>query len=524
MSTGSAKFVDKIDPYNKVAHRRARRNGGSSHFGHKDNVELQALPLLKDLPANEQSSTFIKKIQQCAVTFDFYDPLADIKSKEVKRACLNELIEYINSNRGVLTDVVYPEIVKMVAVNIFRPLPPKENPYFDPEEDDPNLELTWPHLQFVYEIFLRFLESSDFQPSTAKKFIDQKFVLQLLELFDTEDPRERDCLKTVLHRIYGKFLGLRAFIRKHINNIFLRFTYEQESFNGVGELLEILGSIINGFALPLKSEHKHFLLKVLMPLHKARTLNIYHVQLTYCVVQFIEKDSTLTGPVIHELLKYWPKTSSQKEVMFLGEMEEILDVIDPSEFKKVVTPLFKQLSKCMSSSHFQIAERSLYYWNNEYILGLIEENIAEIMPLTFNALYKLEHWNQMIMTLVYNILKSMVDMNRQLFDQLTSSYLQRVNLNKQKHEAREELWKTLDELVTNLTISNASSSSRNPPPPSSSSQHHLRKRKIFSNERLKADKESNSTNSNTIIIIIIPTTIIIIIVVVVIIIISLAPT
>lgn len=44
---------------------------------------------------------------------------------------------------------------------------------------------------------------------------------QLLELFDSEDPRERDCLKTVLHRIYGKFLGLRAFIRKQINNIFL---------------------------------------------------------------------------------------------------------------------------------------------------------------------------------------------------------------------------------------------------------------------------------------------------------------
>jgi len=47
--------------------------------------------------------------------------------------------------------------------------------------------------------------------------------LQLLELFDSEDPRERDFLKTVLHRIYGKFLGLRAYIRKHINHIFLKY-------------------------------------------------------------------------------------------------------------------------------------------------------------------------------------------------------------------------------------------------------------------------------------------------------------
>ena len=47
--------------------------------------------------------------------------------------------------------------------------------------------------------------------------------MQLLELFDSEDPRERESLKTVLHRIYGKFLSLRAFIRKQINNIFLRY-------------------------------------------------------------------------------------------------------------------------------------------------------------------------------------------------------------------------------------------------------------------------------------------------------------
>lgn len=77
-------------------------------------------------------------------------------------------------------------------------------------------------MQFVYELYLRFLESPDFQPNVAKRHIDHNFVLKLLDLFDSEDPRERDFLKTVLHRIYGKFLGLRAFIRKQINNVFYK--------------------------------------------------------------------------------------------------------------------------------------------------------------------------------------------------------------------------------------------------------------------------------------------------------------
>ena len=103
------------------------------------------------------------------------------------------------------------------------------------------MEAAWPHLQVVYEFFLRFIESQDLNVAAAKPYIDSKFVLQLLELFDSEDPRERDFLKTTLHRIYGKFLGLRSFIRRSINNVFFQFVYETEHFNGIAELLEILG-------------------------------------------------------------------------------------------------------------------------------------------------------------------------------------------------------------------------------------------------------------------------------------------
>lgn len=114
-------------------------------------------------------------------------------------------------------------------------------------------------------------------------------------------------------------------------------------------------SIINGFALPLKQEHKQFLVKVLIPLHKPKCLGLYHPQLAYCVVQFLEKDATLTESVIMGLLKYWPKTCSQKEVMFLGEIEEILDVIEPTQFTKIQEPLFKQIARCVSSPHFQVS-------------------------------------------------------------------------------------------------------------------------------------------------------------------------
>jgi hypothetical protein len=43
-------------------------------------------------------------------------------------------------------------------------------------------------------------------------------------------------------------------------------------------------------------------------------------------LQFVEKDPRLAEAVIRSLLKFWPLTNSHKEVLFLGELEEVLEL------------------------------------------------------------------------------------------------------------------------------------------------------------------------------------------------------
>ena len=83
----------------------------------------------------------------------------------------------------------------------------------DPDEDEPHLEEAWPHLQLVYELFLKFMMSNHFSGKVMANNISHNFISQFLELFDSEGPRERDYLKTILHRIYGKYMPLRPYIR-----------------------------------------------------------------------------------------------------------------------------------------------------------------------------------------------------------------------------------------------------------------------------------------------------------------------
>jgi len=380
--------------------------------------KIKEIPALRDTPSNKLEEIFVKKLQLCCFNFQFDDPTSDKRGKDIKRQTLLELVDYVNNPSGqkIFTEAVMNDLMAMVCANVCRALPPATDD-FDPEEDEPVLEPTWPHLQVAYEFFLRFVVSSEVNAKSAKKYVDQRFCLQLVELFDSEDPREREYLKTILHRIYGKFMSHRSFIRRAISNVFYRFVYETERHNGIGELLEILGSIINGFAIPLKKEHIQFLVRALIPLHKPKCVGLYHQQLSYCVIQYVEKDADTATLILNGFFRFWPWSCSGKQVLFLNELEEILELIGVDQLLKVSNTLFSNLARCLDSEHFQVVERALFLWNNEHLVnsGCLSRHSAQtVLPIIYRPLYKKSsgHWNATVEGLAQNVINKQTWKNK----------------------------------------------------------------------------------------------------------------
>jgi serine/threonine-protein phosphatase 2A regulatory subunit B' len=321
------------------------------------------LPVVAGAEGETREDVFLRKVTVCCVLFDFStaDRGQDSPERERKRQVLMSLVDCVGAAEEPLTEAMISACVGMFAINLFRVFPPKVRPgaggAAEADEDDPFFDPSWYHLQVVYELLLRFVMSPVVDVKVARKYMDNSFISRLLDLLDSDDPRERDCLKTVLHRIYGKFMGNRPFIRKAVSNIIYRFVSEDDHHNGIAELLEVFGSVISGFAKPLKEEHKLFLCKALIPLHKPKAVVMYLPQLTYCITQFIDKEPKLSGTVIRGLLKYWPVTNSPKEMMFLGELEEVLELTEMAEFQKCMVPLFRRVAQCLNSSHFQVKFR-----------------------------------------------------------------------------------------------------------------------------------------------------------------------
>lgn len=130
------------------------------------------------------------------------------------------------------------------------------------------MDPAWPYLQGIYEILHMIIVSPLVEVNVLKSFIKPPFVEEFLALFESEEPLERDILKNILHKMYAKLVPRRKMLRKHMNETLLSLIHEKDKFNGTAEILDILASIISGYAVPIRQEHLTFFESVLKPMHK----------------------------------------------------------------------------------------------------------------------------------------------------------------------------------------------------------------------------------------------------------------
>jgi serine/threonine-protein phosphatase 2A regulatory subunit B' len=162
--------------------------------------------------------------------------------------------------------------------------------------------------------------------------------------------------------------------------------------------------------------------------------------------------------------------------MFLNEVEDIFEVMDPAEFAKVQEPLFHQLAKSVASPHFQVAERALYFWNNEYFCNLVSDNVEVILPIMFAPLYENSkgHWNRSVNTdclicthrtdanlvnrtihgMVYNAMKLFMEINPQLFDDCSHEYTEQQNSAAARESERQQKWAAIQDQANKRRTAN----------------------------------------------------------------------
>lgn len=356
---------------------------------------------------NDIKAVFLKKVSLAKITYDYSDENKDSKLKTERLSAINELIEMINDPK-LVTSLFIPHIdilMEIITKNIFRPLPClKRNSINlgmndtgidnEEQESDPS----WPHIRGVYEIFLQLIVNEACDVKTLKQYITPNFISEFLQLFDSEENEEREFLKNILHKLYAKLVPRRRMIRKAITDCFQVLIHDIHKFNGASELLDILASIISGFAVPLREEHVIFFKNIIIPLHKVQTSNLYFENLIRCSMLFLTKDSSLAILLLDGILKYWPFANFVKETLFLQELPEVLEFCDVDKIKPLVPRLFKRIVKCVSGSHLQVADRAMCLFESESFIQIIKNYKQITFSMLVPVISKLaeNHWYKML--------------------------------------------------------------------------------------------------------------------------------
>ena len=106
----------------------------------------------------------------------------EVEFRDTKRETLIELIDVLDEQMGedyLHTEAILQACMNMIEANIFRTFQNKNNKkhqQVDPDEDEPHLEEAWPHLQLVYELFLKFMMSNTLNSKVMAQNISQSFI------------------------------------------------------------------------------------------------------------------------------------------------------------------------------------------------------------------------------------------------------------------------------------------------------------------------------------------------------------
>ncbi len=377
------------------------------------------LPKLEDCVPDEREDLIVRKLHLCSLIYDHSDKEKDVDKKTCQMETLKEIAEYVEDpaldDTGVFTDLIFANLVNCFEENAFQPLSKsaddikvedlqamKEQGIL-PSSDSEFLEPAWPYLKIQYELFLKYI--GRMKGALLKELVDRKFCSKLVEKFNSPDHRERDMLKTLVTKIYVKFVEHRMFIRQCINNVFYQFIYETEKHNGISEMLEVLEPIINGFKAPLKPEHFDTLEKSLIPLHKApyAAMMTFHKNLRRLLNIYMEKDPDKCGAIIiRRIAQFWPLRHGPKQVAMIEELEDILEHLSKEMWQEgdlggTRKILYRLINNIVGSEHFQVAERGLRLWSNRFLYdGCFNRHIfaSEILEASFYQLYfkSHDHW------------------------------------------------------------------------------------------------------------------------------------
>lgn len=230
--------------------------------------------------------------------------------------------------------------------------------------------------------------------SGFKDMIDDDFIGGVLYMYNSPSDQEKNAAKELISTISEMYPEFNIKIFKEMTHSIERFSNGYYNQFCITPILEFMYKFFQTLKNPVAPIYFHYFRTTLYPLMKSFYLPDFYFNLIPIARFFHQKDSTTTLWCARYIFKYWPLSSSQKQVIFLHQLQCVLAILNANFFNVLASAIFLKLKLCIESANYKVAVAGVTICKDENFVKLVSKlnksMAAEILPVLDRAKC---HWH-----------------------------------------------------------------------------------------------------------------------------------
>lgn len=276
---------------------------------------------------------------------------------------------------------------------------------------------------------------SHLKPAVLEQLISRNFIKSIVQRLRTPFQSEQAEIEELINSLNSSLVVQRATIFHSMVNLIEGYRDEAYTHYCVAPCLRFFANYFSTNAI--NNNHITFFRSSIFRLYSTPSVNEYYQQLIKISHIFYQKDTSLAVWCQDYLLRHWPKTSSMKQVIYLKQIADLSQSIQPHVNERMTEMLFRKVAGCIRSSNFKVSNAGLELTRNQAFLQTYSKMVDLTYPLLLPAVQKASrHWNENVKQLALEVTQYLFSKNMSV----TTSVVTSIDIREAQAEGAQQGW------------------------------------------------------------------------------------
>jgi hypothetical protein len=284
------------------------------------------------------------------------------------------------------------QFLSWLSAKLLRNVPPVPPSVTEGDSFCPIPLPNWQELFAGYKLAFQLLRS--LPQEDVVRWVDRNFIFRLVGIFHSADRNEQGAAELLLSTVFATLEFARGAIADDVLNLLVCFIDGIVPFLCVPPALRFFIKYFNSLSGPWTATHAKMFPDVFFRLFTCNHTHDFYDPLCQLCQVFYQRNCEFADWGIRYLAAHWPRTNSQKGVVYFHHASVAAPLSKVSENERLVNVLFGFIVRGVQSANFKVALAALALCADLQFLGIFTVWLPVLLPQIIDAVgIATQHWN-----------------------------------------------------------------------------------------------------------------------------------